>query len=48
MKNRLTFKIDGNLKEQFRTFCEDKDVSCSEMLRRLILMLMRKENKFII
>ena len=50
MRNRTTFRIDENMKEQFRTFCENKDVSCSEMLRRMILMWIGKEseNEFII
>lgn len=47
MKNRTTFRIDENLKKQFKTFCEKKDVSCSEMLRRMILMLIGKESKYI-
>ncbi|WP_156095932.1 ribbon-helix-helix protein, CopG family [Methanobacterium sp. SMA-27] len=45
MLNRMTFRIDENLKEQFRTFCEKKDISCSEMLRRLILMWIGKESE---
>jgi antitoxin component of RelBE/YafQ-DinJ toxin-antitoxin module len=45
MRNRTTFRIDENMKEQFRTFCENKDVSCSEMLRRMILMLIGKESE---
>jgi antitoxin component of RelBE/YafQ-DinJ toxin-antitoxin module len=45
MRNRITCRIDENLKGQFRTFCEDKDVSCSEMLRRMILMLIGKESE---
>jgi hypothetical protein len=45
MQNRTTFRIDENMKEQFRTFCENKDVSCSEMLRRMILMWIGKESE---
>jgi len=45
MRNRITCRIDENLKDQFRTFCEKKDVSCSEMLRRLILMWIGKESE---
>lgn len=45
MRNRTTFRIDENLKEQFRIFCEKKDVSCSEMLRRMILMWIGKESE---
>jgi len=45
MRNRITCRIDENLKEQFRTLCEEKDVSCSEMLRRMILMLIGKESE---
>ena len=45
MRNVTTFRIDENLKEQFRKFCEKKDVSCSEMLRRLILMWIGKESE---
>lgn len=48
MQDRMTCKIDENLKNQFRTFCEEKDVSCSEMLRRMILILVGKESKYII
>ena len=45
MKNRITCRIDEDLKKQFRKFCEKKDVSCSEMLRRLILMWIGKESE---
>jgi hypothetical protein len=50
MKKSTTFRIDKNLKEQFSSYCEKKDVSCSDMLRRLILMWIGKEseNEFII
>ena len=44
MRKRITCRIDENLKKQFRKFCEEKDVSCSEMLRRLILMWIGKES----
>jgi antitoxin component of RelBE/YafQ-DinJ toxin-antitoxin module len=47
MKNTTTFRIDKNLKEQFRSYCEKKDVSCSDMLRRLILMWIGNENNFV-
>jgi|GEM_PF-4423600 len=43
MKSKSSFRIDENLKEQFKHLCEKKDVSCSEMLRRLILMWIDKE-----
>ena len=45
MRNRITCRVDKNLKEQFSTYCEEKDVSCSEMLRRLILMWIGKESE---
>ena len=41
----MSVRIDGGLKEEFRTSCEGKDVSCSEMLRRLILMWVGKESE---
>ena len=46
MQNRTTFRIDKNLKEQFRILCEKKDVSCSEMLRRMILMWIGKDSGY--
>jgi metal-responsive CopG/Arc/MetJ family transcriptional regulator len=45
MRKRITCRLDENLKKQFRKFCEEKDVSCSEMLRRMILMLIGKESE---
>jgi len=45
MKNSTTFRIDENLKEEFKKFYEKKDVSCSDMLRRLILMWIGKESE---
>ena len=48
MNGKISVRIDENLKKQFRKFCEKKDVSYSEMLRRLILMWIGKENKYII
>lgn len=45
MRNRITCRIDENLKKQFTKFCEEKDVSCSEMIRRLILMWVGKESE---
>jgi hypothetical protein len=47
MRNRTTFRIDGNLKEQFRTYCKEQDVSCSEMLRSMILMWIGKESNIL-
>lgn len=43
MQDRITCRIDENLKKQFTIFCEKEDVSCSEMMRRLILMWIDKE-----
>jgi antitoxin component of RelBE/YafQ-DinJ toxin-antitoxin module len=45
MRNRLTCRIDENLKRQFAKLCEMNDVSCSDMLRRLILMWIGKESE---
>jgi len=45
MHNKISVRIDSGLKEGFRTSCEEKDVSCSEMLRRLILMWIGKESE---
>jgi len=45
MHSKISVRIDNGLKEGFRTFCEEKDVSCSEMLRRMILMLIGKESE---
>ena len=45
MRNRITLRIDENLKRQFAKLCEKKDVSCSDMLRRLILMWIGKESE---
>ena len=45
MRNRITLRIDENLKRQFAKLCEKKDVSCSDMLRRLILMWIGKQSE---
>jgi len=45
MNGKISVRIDENLKKQFRKFCEKKDVSYSEMLRRLILMWIGKESE---
>ena len=45
MDGKISVRIDENLKKRFRKFCEKKDVSYSEMLRRLILMWIGKESE---
>jgi hypothetical protein len=45
MNGKISVRIDGGLKENFRTSCEEKDISCSEMLRQLILMWIGKESE---
>jgi hypothetical protein len=45
MHSKMSIRIYGGLKKDFKASCEEKDVSCSEMLRRLILMWIGKESE---
>ena len=45
MQSKMSVRIDGGLKKDFRTSCEEKDLSCSEMLRRLIVIWIGKESQ---
>jgi antitoxin component of RelBE/YafQ-DinJ toxin-antitoxin module len=46
MRNRTTFRIDDTLKLRFNKLCEEVGVSCSEMLRRMILLIVSEDNKY--
>ena len=48
MQGKMSVRIDNTLKSRFNRICDEVGVSCSEMLRRVILLTISRDNRYAI